>query len=415
MPKSSVQTRLKFILQNRPGVWLYAIFWQASTDTDGCVVLLWADGYFPGTNHNTLFSITDSNDPMFGSNAVSDIQWLITSSAALCFPAGYDIVGQSFSSGSYQWLAGDMELKNYAGKRTEEVRVHGIKSLVCIPTIDGVVELGSCDTVTEDGCLIQLINSVFDPDNYFNINLALLVDECDNANEGFQIQVSEEGQVEMNMKNMKLMSSSDSDPFETGSSSLSTTNVTSTPKKRGRKAKGVVAQSEAMPLGYHVEAERQRREKLNHRFYALRSAVPYVSKMDKASLLADAVTYINELKSRVQTLEEKLGSESSPIRSRNETQMNMDQAQSSGNTNGGEVEVKLLGSQAMIRVQSADLNHPTAKLMDELRRFDLRVQYASVSSVEDLIIQDVIVRVPNGFSTDEDALRLAILEKMLLD
>lgn len=36
----------------------------------------------------------------------------------------------------------------------------------------------------------------------------------------------------------------------------------------------------------HVEAERQRREKLNHLFCELRGVVPNVSRMDKASLLA---------------------------------------------------------------------------------------------------------------------------------
>ncbi|CAH1453514.1 unnamed protein product [Lactuca virosa] len=415
IPISSLQTRLKFILQNRPERWLYGIFWQASTDKDGQLVLLWADGYFPGPNHDMMAPIINGNDPIFGSDAVSDTQWLIMSSTTMCFPAKFDVVGDCFSSGSHLWLAGDMQLKKYSSQRTEEVRVHGIKSLVCIPTVIGVVELGSCDTVNEDGGLIQLTKSVFDPDNYFNVNLSPLVDEYENPNQGVQNQVSVEGQLEMSMKDMH-MSSSDSDPLEIGSSSLSTTNVSSTPKKRVRKAKGAVAHSEVMALGYHVEAERQRREKLNDRFYALRSVVPYVSKMDKASLLADAVIYINELKARIQTLEKKVGTESSvAITSRNESQMNMCHVRGSGTTNRDEVEVKLFGSQAMIRVQSAHMNHPAAKLMDVLRSYDLKVQYASVSSVGDRMVQDVIVMVPNGFTCDADTLKFVVLEKMYKD
>ncbi|XP_076882732.1 transcription factor bHLH14-like [Bidens hawaiensis] len=428
MPQSSLQTRLNFILQNRPERWLYAIFWQASKETDGHLVLVWAEGCFLGSNNDLLTSTSNDHEQMFGCDDVWDTRWLVMSSVSMCFYVGHDVVGESYSSGSCLWLAGDMELKNYNSKRTEEVRVHGIKTLVCVPTPNGVVELGSCDIEQQDSGLIQLTKSVFDPSNFFNVNLgANLVDECEIPNQGPHNQASEEGQEEvMSMKKMK-MSSSDSDPFEIKSSSPSTNNNAITPKRRGRRAKGSVAPHEVMTPGYHVEAERQRREKLNHRFYALRSVVPYVSKMDKASLLADAVTYINELKAKIETLEKLTGSESSASSSKNKTQSNfkhldythVDNSRSvSGHSTAiqVEVEVKALGTEAMVRVQSPDINHPAAKLLDALRSLDLKVQYASVSCVKDLMLQDVIVRVPNGFTGDqEETLRLAVLNKMYLD
>ncbi|KAL8196307.1 hypothetical protein R6Q57_025307 [Mikania cordata] len=438
MPQSSLQTRLKFILQNRPERWLYAIFWQVSKDINGRLVLLWADDYFRGNDVDWIPSSNEHMNPMFGSEEVCNAQWLIMSSVGMGFLAGYDVVGQSYSSGSCLWLAGDMDLKNYNTKRTEEVRVHGIKSLVCIPTSNGVVELGSCDLVKQDAGLIQLTKSVFDTDHssFFNVNLANLGVEGEIPNQGPQNQANiEEGQEEvMSAKKMK-MSSSDSDPFEINSSSPSTNTITNPPKRRGRRAKGVVAPStEVMTHGYHVEAERQRREKLNHRFYALRSVVPYVSKMDKASLLADAVTYIKELKSRIETLEKSAGSESSPISLRNKmTQPNSKDYDYSNVDNSRlsfighptinqvevgqiDVEVKSLGTEVMVRVQSADVNYPAAKLMDALRSLELRVQYASMSSVKDLMVQDVILKVPNGFTADqEETLRLAVLNKMYLD
>ncbi|XP_076911330.1 transcription factor bHLH14-like [Bidens hawaiensis] len=394
---SLLQTRLKFILQNRPERWHYAIFWQATEDSDGRHVLLWADAYILDTNTNSMFECED----------ISDIHWLAMSSAVSSFPVGQDVVGQSYSSGSCLWLDGEMELRNYNTKRTEEVRVHGIKSLVCIPTSNGVVELGSCDSAKQDSGLVCLTKSVFDHDSLLDIN------RCNQETEG-------RDEV-MCTKKMKMSSSNLDKSFV--SSPPSVTNVTSMPKGRqrrakgmGRRAKGVVSQ-ETMATGSHQEAERQRREKLNHRFYALRSVVPYVSKMNKASLLADAVTYINELKSKIQTLEKMTGPESMPVRSRNNNQLmnhvhNSRSATVHSMANRAEVEVTLLGSEAMIRVQSTDVNYPAAKLMDALRTLDLRVQYASVSSVKDLILQDVIVKIPNGFTCEEDTLKLAVLKNL---
>ncbi|XP_043724319.1 transcription factor BHLH42 isoform X3 [Telopea speciosissima] len=55
----------------------------------------------------------------------------------------------------------------------------------------------------------------------------------------------------------------------------------------------------------HVLAERRRREKLNERFIILRSLVPFVTKMDKASILGDTIEYVKQLRRRIQDLESR--------------------------------------------------------------------------------------------------------------
>ncbi|XP_019088995.1 PREDICTED: transcription factor bHLH25-like [Camelina sativa] len=55
----------------------------------------------------------------------------------------------------------------------------------------------------------------------------------------------------------------------------------------------------------HIIAERKRREKLTQRFVALSALVPGLKKMDKASVLGDALKHIKYLQEKVGELEEE--------------------------------------------------------------------------------------------------------------
>jgi len=164
-----------------------------------------------------------------------------------------------------------------------------------------------------------------------------------------------------------------------------------------------------------VEAERQRREKLNQRFYALRAVVPNVSKMDKASLLGDAISYINELRGKMTVLEsdkETLHSQIEVLKKERDARPAAaapTSASAAGmmHHDGGarchavEIEAKILGLEAMIRVQCHKRNHPAAKLMTALRELDLDVYHASVSVVKDIMIQQVAVKMATRVYSQE--------------
>jgi len=178
------------------------------------------------------------------------------------------------------------------------------------------------------------------------------------------------------------------------------------PKKRGRKP----ADGRDEPLN-HVEAERQRREKLNQRFYALRAVVPNVSKMDKASLLGDAISYINELRSKMQTLEIDNENLQSSLHSvKNKTVNRLSAASNATKSCPGllDVDVRIVDRDAMIRIQCSKKNHPAARLMSALMDLDLEVSYASLSVVKDTMVQRVTIRMNNRILTKESLTAILI-------
>lgn len=188
------------------------------------------------------------------------------------------------------------------------------------------------------------------------------------------------------------------------------------PRKRGRKP----ANGREEPLN-HVEAERQRREKLNQRFYALRAVVPNVSKMDKASLLGDAISYINELKSKLQSFEaekEELMNQVGALKTELTASKGMPPLEEedvkvvlSCKQVDMEIDVKIIGWDAMIRVNCSKKNHPAARLMTALKELDLDVTHASVSVVNDLMIQQATVKMGSRYYS-QDQLRLVLSSKI---
>ncbi|KAL5551526.1 hypothetical protein UlMin_001702 [Ulmus minor] len=466
----TILQRLEFIVQNRPEWWVYSIFWQAYKDNNGGLALTWGDGHFRGNkkaatkcgdkDEQILFGSHDSErrkkycrdvDSLFREEIsvdnmvdgdVTDIGWFYTVSVTRSFVAGTGIIGRAFNSGAFIWLTGSHELQVNECERVKEARMHGIQTLVFVSTPNGVIELGSSDLIKEDWSLLQLTKSLFNSGNIatniFPIKQGTTQENHEelpikNSNVPFlDIGILPSGSLlqfkrpYQNSSKRELVglnsiatgSSSDSGPSDSdGNFASKLTGSDEFQKRRGRKRE---LDGRDSPIN-HVEAERQRREKLNHRFYALRSVVPNVSKMDKASLLADAVVYINDLKGKVEELEAqvkcglKMKSSSSKIDSKSTaTITSVDQRRpffSSHGVASVEVDVKNLGSEAMIRVQCPDVNYPSARLMNALRELELQIIHVHVTSVKDLMLQDAVVGVPDRFTTTE-AMRTAIMRLM---
>ncbi|XP_010480459.1 PREDICTED: transcription factor bHLH13-like [Camelina sativa] len=145
------------------------------------------------------------------------------------------------------------------------------------------------------------------------------------------------------------------------------------PRKRGRRP----ANGRAEALN-HVEAERQRREKLNQRFYALRSVVPNISKMDKASLLGDAVSYINELHAKLKVMEaekERLGYSSNPP-------ISLD----------SDINVQTSGEDVTVRINCPLESHPASRIFHAFEESKVEVINSNLEVSQDTVLHTFVVK-----------------------
>ncbi|XP_077237623.1 transcription factor MYC2-like [Tasmannia lanceolata] len=574
--QETLQQRLQALIEGARESWTYAIFWQSSIDVSGVSLLGWGDGYYKGEEDKRKRKVTAASaadqehrkkvlrelNSLISAGAVvtddtvdeevTDTEWFFLVSMAQSFINGCGLPGQALIAGAPVWLAGSDRLAGSSCDRARQAQAFGMQTMVCIPSGDGVVEIGSTDIIFQSTDLMNKVRVLFnfhsleigswippavdqgenDPSTLWisdpsgieikdsvvgtsapvqeisksiqfeNPNCSSLTEnpnpnsiqmhnkhpnqhhqtpnfftrELNFSEFGFESSITRNGgtasqtckpesgeilnfgeskrssggninmfshphQIATEEKKKRATTSrssneegmlsftsavvlpssgvvksgtggdSDHSDLEASvreSESSRIVDVEKRPRKRGRKP----ANGREEPLN-HVEAERQRREKLNQRFYALRAVVPNVSKMDKASLLGDAISYINELKTKLQNLElDKEGLQSQIDVTKKEL-LNKESRNSvsdqelktsnlgMGKCTGVEIEVKIMGWEAMIRIQCNKKNHPAARLMAALKELDLEVHYASVSVVKDLMSQQATVKMSSRIYTQE--------------
>ncbi|KAK6919967.1 Myc-type, basic helix-loop-helix (bHLH) domain [Dillenia turbinata] len=155
------------------------------------------------------------------------------------------------------------------------------------------------------------------------------------------------------------------------------------PRKRGRKP----ANGREEPLN-HVEAERQRREKLNQRFYALRAVVPNISKMDKASLLGDAISYITELQRKLKEMESEREKSGSSSRESSDLEATPIENQS----RVPEVEIQSTNNEVVVRVSCPLDTHPVSRVIQAFKEAQITVLDSKVAAGIDTVFHTFVIK-----------------------
>uniref|UniRef100_A0ACD5VU45 Uncharacterized protein n=1 Tax=Avena sativa TaxID=4498 RepID=A0ACD5VU45_AVESA len=347
---AELQARLHDLVE-RGGAWTYGIYWQESrAGAGGRPVLGWGDGHCrdattphddddhahadarapeeAGATDRSLArkrvllrlhalyggGDEDGADYALRLDRVTGAEMYFLASMYFSFAEGSGGPGRALASGRHAWAAVDPRLPGPAAAPGWYVRASlaqsaGLRTVVFLPCKGGVLELGSVVAMREDQQVLGAIQSAF----------RVQPDSPDDSTRIFGKDVSRGGGAQM--PPVLTAGSEAAWALRLGGQGVVTTRPAKKgavvvkaipteppksisfakpsgderrPRKRGRKP----ANGREEPLN-HVEAERQRREKLNQRFYALRAVVPKITKMDKASLLSDAITYIQELEARL--------------------------------------------------------------------------------------------------------------------
>lgn len=148
----------------------------------------------------------------------------------------------------------------------------------------------------------------------------------------------------------------------------------------------------------HIMAERKRRERLSQRFIALSALIPGLKKMDKASVLDDAIKYVKKLRERLNLLEQQtpkhtvqsvvyvnkssLSSEDGKASSKSSSMENS--SKGNGDDKLGlltpEIEARVVDRNVLVRIHCEKKKGLLVKSLAELEKLQLTVVNASILS-----------------------------------
>nr|XP_027107757.1 transcription factor bHLH18-like [Coffea arabica] len=148
----------------------------------------------------------------------------------------------------------------------------------------------------------------------------------------------------------------------------------------------------------HIIAERKRREQLSQRFMALSAIVPGLKKMDKSSILGDAIEYLKHLQERVKTLEEKAARQTmESVVLVKRSQLLLEDEGSSDEVAGPneqplpEFEAKVCDKNVLLRIHCKNYKGVLIKILSQIDKLNLAVLNTCVSPFGNFALDITII------------------------
>ncbi|KAM0024145.1 putative transcription factor Nin-like family [Helianthus debilis subsp. tardiflorus] len=156
----TLKKRLEELIVNANENWTYAIFWESSIvdDTDS-FTLKWGFGYYQ--------EVIDKPNRISWATSVevSDIGLFTFYLIRKSLDNNNGLPVQVMLSNQPVWLAGREQLSASHCEWAQKGQGLGLQTMVCIPSRDGVVELGSSELIFQSSNLIKQVRALFDFNN----------------------------------------------------------------------------------------------------------------------------------------------------------------------------------------------------------------------------------------------------------